>query len=148
MHKRPKPTRRESEAKYRAGYVDGFGEAVRLLVKLKGAGYVRAQEIANVLGEHYAAELIPWRKEAVALTWTDPNGEPTRTRPPEVKVATWPALRRLVFKRDGHKCAFCNATADLEIDHVEPVHEGGRPLPENLRVLCKRCNLERNKVAA
>lgn len=148
MHKRLKPTRTEAEAKYRAGYVDGFAEAIRLIVKLKGAGYVRPQEIANILGEHYAADLIPWRKVAVAKAWTDQDAEPTRTPPPDFKFTTWADVRRLVFARDGHACAFCNTTKDLEIDHVEPVCEGGRPDLTNLRVLCKRCNVERNKAAA
>lgn len=154
MHKRqfssvrPKPTRTEAEAKFRAGYVDGFADAIRLIVKLKAAGYVRPQEIANILGEHYAADLIPWRKLAVAKALTEPDAEPTRTPPPSPKVTTWADVRRLVFARDGHLCAFCKATKDLEIDHVEPVCEGGRPDLTNLRVLCKRCNVERNKAAA
>ena len=33
----------------------------------------------------------------------------------------WPKLRKLVFKRDPHKCRNCGATDNLEIDHVLPL---------------------------
>jgi hypothetical protein len=57
------------------------------------------------------------------------------------------ALRRLVWERDGARCAFvsadghrCGETGRLEIDHVTPVAAGGRSTPENLRVLCRAHN--------
>ncbi len=52
-----------------------------------------------------------------------------------------------VFDRDGHRCTFvaadgmrCNATRNLEIDHVQPFALGGSNEPHNLRVLCAAHN--------
>jgi hypothetical protein len=55
--------------------------------------------------------------------------------------------RTAVFERDGHRCTFvaadgtrCNATRNLEIDHVQPFALGGSNEPHNLRVLCAAHN--------
>jgi hypothetical protein len=57
------------------------------------------------------------------------------------------ALRRLVWERDGGRCAFvsadghrCEETGRLEIDHVTPLALGGSTTPDNLRVLCRAHN--------
>jgi hypothetical protein len=56
-------------------------------------------------------------------------------------------LRRLVWERDGGRCAFvgagghrCEETRRLEIDHIMPLAKGGTTTPENLRVLCRAHN--------
>ena len=53
------------------------------------------------------------------------------------------ALRRLVWERDGGRCAFvsadghrCEETGRLELDHIKPVAQGGKSTPNNLRLLC------------
>jgi len=55
--------------------------------------------------------------------------------------------RAAVLDRDGHRCTFvapdgtcCNATRNLEIDHVQPFALGGSHEAENLRVLCAAHN--------
>jgi 5-methylcytosine-specific restriction endonuclease McrA len=55
--------------------------------------------------------------------------------------------RAAVFDRDDHRCTFvaadgtrCNATRNLEIDHVQPFALGGSNEPQNLRVLCAAHN--------
>lgn len=53
-------------------------------------------------------------------------------------------LRYEIFKRDGFKCVLCGATAQddlLMIDHIKPVVKGGLNECENLRTLCRQCNL-------
>jgi hypothetical protein len=53
------------------------------------------------------------------------------------------AVRRLVWKRDGGRCAFqlCGETRGLEVDHVLPWALGGRSDdPKNLRLLCAAHN--------
>lgn len=55
-----------------------------------------------------------------------------------------PAKRQRILDRDGHQCQFCQATEDLEIDHITPVAVGGSSDDTNLRVLCQRCNGKRN----
>jgi hypothetical protein len=57
------------------------------------------------------------------------------------------SVRRLIWERDGGKCAFvsadghrCESTRRLEIDHIRPVALGGETQPENLRLLCRAHN--------
>lgn len=55
------------------------------------------------------------------------------------------SLRYEILKRDGYRCQICGSTAQdgvkLHIDHIVPVSKGGHTTPDNLRVLCDRCNL-------
>ena len=53
------------------------------------------------------------------------------------------SLRYQIMKRDGFKCVLCGATSEdskLEIDHIQPVIEGGNSDIENLQTLCFECN--------
>jgi len=54
-------------------------------------------------------------------------------------------LRKHILDRDGNRCQVCHATENLDIDHCLPVCLGGDNNPLNLRVLCHKCNVERNK---
>ena len=47
---------------------------------------------------------------------------------------------REIFFRDGRKCSHCGSTYALQIDHIIPRAAGGTDAPENLRVLCRKCN--------
>lgn len=49
-------------------------------------------------------------------------------------------LRRVVFERDGGKCAECGSNFDLQYDHVIPVALGGATTVKNLQLLCGECN--------
>ncbi len=46
-----------------------------------------------------------------------------------------------VYMRDGGRCRECGCTKDLHIDHIIPLSKGGSSEPENLQILCKKCNL-------
>lgn len=48
--------------------------------------------------------------------------------------------RLTVFRRDNYQCVMCKTEKDLTIDHVIPKSKGGTNEPENLQVLCRRCN--------
>ena len=48
--------------------------------------------------------------------------------------------RRNVLRRDGHRCAYCDAAERLTIDHVVPKSRGGRDTWENLVAACTPCN--------
>jgi len=50
------------------------------------------------------------------------------------------AKRRRVFARDGHQCLRCLTTADLTLDHIVPISQGGTNAEDNLQTLCRRCN--------
>jgi len=61
--------------------------------------------------------------------------EPVQRREPiprEVRLA--------VFERDGGRCVECEATFDLQYDHVIPVSMGGATTVQNLQLLCAPCN--------
>lgn len=64
------------------------------------------------------------------MTWT---GARKATLPPD-----WPAIRRLVLERDGHRCTWpdpderCTAPA-TDVDHIGDRHDHH---PDNLRSLC------------
>lgn len=53
-------------------------------------------------------------------------------------------LRFDVFKRDSFKCVYCGAVPGpdvlLEVDHVQPVAEGGENEIDNLVTACLTCN--------
>ena len=55
----------------------------------------------------------------------------------------WPERRAAVLERDGHVCAACGATTDLQVDHVVPRSLGGTHEMGNLQVLCAKHNLEK-----
>jgi hypothetical protein len=52
-------------------------------------------------------------------------------------------LRQAVYDRDGGRCVQCEATFDLQYDHVIPVALGGATSFENLELLCGPCNREK-----
>ena len=56
---------------------------------------------------------------------------------------TWYTELREQWRADGVPCAYCRqvpAPADLTIDHVLELHQGGATEPDNLVPSCRRCN--------
>jgi hypothetical protein len=53
-------------------------------------------------------------------------------------------IRRHVFQRDGGECQRCGSRELLQFDHIIPVALGGSSEPENLQLLCSRCNREKS----
>lgn len=58
-------------------------------------------------------------------------------------------LRDRTFERarnkDGlYRCACCGATDSsrvfFQVDHIVPMNKGGKSIPENLQILCRKCN--------
>lgn len=52
-----------------------------------------------------------------------------------------PEMRAFIFARDKHTCVLCGAPADT-IDHIN----GSANTPDNLRALCRSCNMARVKM--
>ena len=69
-------------------------------------------------------------------------GAAARDVPPSRVIPSW--VKQAVFKRDKGKCVFCGASDQLHFDHDFPYSKGGTSLvPENVRLLCARHNLEK-----
>jgi len=52
--------------------------------------------------------------------------------------------RDRIFKRDGRVCQLCGTDeGEMHIDHIIPRKAGGDHSLDNLRVLCKNCNLRK-----
>ena len=52
--------------------------------------------------------------------------------------------RDRIFKRDGRMCQLCGTDeGEMHIDHIIPRKVGGDHSLDNLRVLCKSCNLRK-----
>lgn len=88
---------------------------------------------------------------------TGTNPIPKQFRPEKVKEPkTKPKrdgisarLRSKVLHRDQYTCRACGATrgagAELHIDHIVPVADGGRTCEQNLQTLCAVCNLGKGR---
>jgi len=52
--------------------------------------------------------------------------------------------RERIFSRDGRVCQICGTDeGEMHIDHIIPRKAGGDHSMDNLRVLCKACNLRK-----
>lgn len=51
------------------------------------------------------------------------------------------AIKRAVWKRDQGQCQNCGSRFAIQFDHLQPVAKGGATSEENLRLLCRSCNL-------
>lgn len=54
-------------------------------------------------------------------------------------------VKQFVWMRDGGKCRNCEATTELQFDHIIPVAMGGSSESENLQILCGPCNRRKAK---
>lgn len=51
-----------------------------------------------------------------------------------------------VFRAHGYLCATPGCLfAAAEVDHVKPLHKGGREAPDNLQALCRSCHRAKTK---
>lgn len=69
-----------------------------------------------------------------------------KTRPQTTRIPISPKLRHQVFERDGFRCCDCGASPQeedvrLEVDHKIPLSRGGSNDIDNLRTLCRPCNI-------
>ncbi len=54
-----------------------------------------------------------------------------------------PNMKREVYERQNGVCLVCKkefSLSDMEADHIDPWHEGGKTTPENCQMLCKEDN--------
>ena len=63
--------------------------------------------------------------------------------PPDKRRPIRKSVRFEVFKRDGFTCQYCGRTPPdvvLELDHIQPVSQGGPDTEDNLVAACFDCN--------
>jgi 5-methylcytosine-specific restriction endonuclease McrA len=72
------------------------------------------------------------RAKSIAFAEVTTSPVPRGAIPDDVKLLIW--------QRYGGKCAKCGATTELQFDHIIPFSLGGASTPENLQILCGRCN--------
>lgn len=73
------------------------------------------------------------RAKTIADSPATNGGKASRTTiPDDVKLLVW--------QRDHGSCAKCGSNIELQFDHVIPLSLGGATTPENLQILCGRCN--------
>lgn len=48
--------------------------------------------------------------------------------------------KKIVYTRDGGICQCCGSSVNLEYDHIIPFSCGGTSTPNNIQLLCMRCN--------
>ena len=59
--------------------------------------------------------------------------------------AAWKKRRLRILDRDGWRCVECGAASRLEVDHIEPLWEGGLEEDSNLQALCRTCHILKHK---
>lgn len=108
------------------------------------------------VSRHYPAvsegEVPVWIWNASADRWMIATAigprRATRRYNPAVRIK--PAVRELIFERDGHRCQWpggCRWPEEpLTIDHIVAVSRGGSKREDNLQVLCARHNADKNRL--
>jgi len=61
----------------------------------------------------------------------------------EPRLKIHPSIQRYIWIRDNGQCTICGKTNDLRFDHIIPIVGGGSDHPNNLQILCARCNKEK-----
>ena len=58
----------------------------------------------------------------------------------------WRRLRSRILDRDGWRCRKCGKAGILEVDHIQPLEDGGSDEPDNLQVLCRGCHIAKHRI--
>ena len=69
---------------------------------------------------------------------------PIRPKQPRLRIApdSYEDLHERVLRRDGWRCQFCGAMANLEVHHQRFRSHAGHDSEENLLTLCVSCHAE------
>ena len=52
-------------------------------------------------------------------------------------------VKEYIYNKYGKKCLKCGTEHNISLDHVIPVHKGGKDEVNNLQPLCKSCNSQK-----
>lgn len=76
-----------------------------------------------------------WRLQPCPVHCRKPFARPH----PYAGGRAWQRTRKRIVERDGHRCRYCGAPAEV-VDHVLCCAHGGTDDDSNLVASCKRCN--------
>lgn len=84
-------------------------------------------------------------REAYRRAWADPDKrarmlERNARRRHQIEAASTPELVAAMAEMYEMPCAYCGATADIQIDHIYPLSRGGKHELRNLAPACGFCN--------
>ena len=93
-------------------------------------------EYGSIAGSQYINNIDndkPIKQEMIEI-WNSLFVEEKRPRNPTQ------ATKHIVYARDNGRCVICKSTQDLEYDHIWPYSKGGDREPNNIQLLCRKCN--------
>jgi 5-methylcytosine-specific restriction endonuclease McrA len=75
-----------------------------------------------------------YRSERAWREWRRAGGA---VAPAAVRERISPAVRGIVWRRDGGQCVRCGSVEKLELGHIIPWSLGGSDTEENIQLLCQ-----------
>lgn len=126
---RPNPT-------FYLGWIEGLKSIVRMFNHL--------DQVGKTQGIEKRWEALDESEKWLLQVIEKQHGPKQSPCSQKTRSSIQPSLRFKIFRRDEYECAICGKGKDeaerLEVDHIEPVSEGGTEEPENLQTLCWECN--------
>lgn len=135
------PTVQKLQIELDAGLAAAWAEAKNL-----SAHRTRGQEaqILRMLLDEWLERHRPDRRRtssSAPKVSTETTTETEAATGPEGERTLSARLRRAVWARDGGRCQNCGSRFAVQIDHIHPISMGGGHGLDNLRLLCRSCNL-------
>lgn len=119
----------------------------RLAHRLKQNTYAELIELlAEIVIEQTTPKVRITKKpsEPTSLAKCPDEPSPPTARPVPAKLNTRyipHAIKAKIWQKSGGKCERCKSTYALQIDHVVPYSLSANSSADNLRLLCRACNL-------
>jgi 5-methylcytosine-specific restriction endonuclease McrA len=139
-------------------------EVTKLIGEMEDYGVFSRTEGGTIYSRRMVRD---WEYEMKHKTWGKSGGNPDlilasggsvpkEARTKRVTAQKNPRLYRSVFEEAGGKCELCGvemtrdtpyAPNSFQLDHIIEIKNGGTNARDNLRAVCRKCNLARNFVA-
>lgn len=123
--------------------IDMVGGESNLRTKLEAALACDSPLISprnRELAQHYLSRLDTRIRDLEQAEAEKSYTEKRRKRFNKVRAG----LMLKVIERDGYQCTKCGGTDDLSLDHIHPLSKGGSDDLENLQILCRKHNSQKN----
>ena len=74
----------------------------------------------------------------------DPRRDSVRHNVDKLNSRRWKLARREALDRDGWRCRKCGKAGRLQVDHIQPLSDGGAPYDlVGLQTLCVSCHIDK-----